>query len=430
MMYLCNCKSGERITIDFLSPYICYDYQIEILELINSIPKIKWGIKDLLTDKDYYGDKWKYSFAIYNSSGEIIGVLISYFRIADEKHILDSLYIHKLSIREDYKNNGIGSKALQFVIQHVFKLMKWLLNITVQTNDCLENSKVLHFYEKNGFIRLYNVFYTDKVDILMLYKRPEELNSINCEQLYCPQQLKYYHPRLCHIVGALPAIMQLPEIYFSSTNYHKKNHVKFILQNYNIHVSFVSQPFPLTEPQIERADPEEELNLVRFPLKFISRFINNTPYVVEDSMLFIEFFNRNNKKWELPGADTKRWWKQLEAEGLLSILGNTKKRKAKFVSQTGAYTQANEYYFGRGELSGSIADSIPSCINSSIGTYPYFFHQVFIPDGATKTLSEMNAFEFSQYDYMRLSFRNLIEQLSMSYSFYNKYAIILEHHEE
>lgn len=190
--------------------------------------------------------------------------------------------------------------------------------------------------------------------------------------------------------------------------------MKFIFNNYNIDVIFVKYKAELTEPQIESPDLEEEKKLVSLPLKSFSRFISRekVPFIIEDTMLFIEFFNRNGKQWELPGLDTKRWLRQMGLDGILEIMGNTGTRKAKFVSQTGAYLRANNYCFGRGEVNGKIANYKSEIITPKYGTYPYFFHLIFIPEGASKTLAEMDMFEYAQYDYMRKSIRMLIDEIS------------------
>lgn len=206
----------------------------------------------------------------------------------------------------------------------------------------------------------------------------------------------------------------LPIIYFASTNEKKKEIVKFIFHNYNIDVNFVKSPIELTEPQVEKPELEEERKLVSLPLKSISRFINKNmvPYTIEDTMLFVEFFNRNGNQWELPGLDTKRWLRQMGLDGFLEIMGNTSKRRAKFVSQTGAYVKAKEYCYGRGEVYGTISYKKSEIMQPKYGTYPYFFHLLFIPDGADKTLAEMDMYEYAQYDYMRISIVQLIKNLS------------------
>ena len=399
------------IKIDKLTQQQCYENSAEILNLINLIPHIEWNIVDLLSNEmDYYGDKWKYSYVIKNSNDRIIGILISYFRLADTKHIFDSLYIHRFAIDPEYQNAGIGTKALNYFIKRSFNEIPWLLNISAQTNNNESNRKVIQFYRNIGFEDMYDVLYPEKTDILLLFERkffkpfqfPEfELDKINLR-----------HPRFNVITDAFDPQNVLPVFYFASTNIQKKRIVQFIFHNYNIEVTFVKPPIELTEPQIERPELEEERKLVSLPLKTVSRFISTVPYTIEDTMLFIEFFNRNGSEMELPGLDTKRWLRQLGLDGLLEIMGNTNKRMAKFVSQTGAYIKANDYYFGRGEVFGRIAYKKSQVITPKYGTYPYFFHLLFIPDGADKTLAEMDMFEYAKYDYMRKSIVQLIGELS------------------
>lgn len=104
-------------------------------------------------------------------------------------------------------------------------------------------------------------------------------------------------------------------------------------------------------------------------------------------------------------------------------MGNTNNRKARFVSQTGAYIKSNEYYFGRGETMGHISKKALSSLDLAKGTYPKFFHSIFIPDGSDKTLAEMDVYEFSKYDYIRKSIKELINQLDYSYLFHDSYTL-------
>lgn len=403
-------KAGE-IQICQLSETYCRDHCHEILKLINIIPYISWTPYELFSqNEDFYKNKWNYSYVIKNSTNKIIGVLIAYFRMSDTKHIFDSLYLHRLVIDPEYQNKGIGTEVLRYFIQKSFAEIPWLLNISVQTNNSISNEHVIRFYKKFGFRSMYNISYSNKIDVLLLLERKNtilqlfdhiELNKINLR-----------HPRLNVSLEGNKIQNVLPVIYFSSTNAKKKEIIEFIFHNYNIDVAFVESPIELTEPQIEKPELEEERKLVSVPLKNVSRFITKVPYIIEDTMLFIEFFNRNGKQWELPGLDTKRWLRQMELDGLLEIMGNTSKRKARFVSQTGAYTKPNKYYFGRGEIRGSIAYQKSKVENPKYGTYPYFFHLIFIPEGAEKTLAEMDMYEYAQYDYMRKSVVQLIHELS------------------
>jgi len=386
MSYSFVCSKNERININKLSFQYCKEHKEEILEIINIIPYINWTSQELLSqEQDYYGNKWKYSYVITNSENKIIGILIAYFRIADQKHIFDSLYIHKFAIIAEYQNIGIGTEVLKHFVSKSFAEIPWLLNISCQTNDNINNVKVLNFYRNVGFKDMYNVTYPNKTDMLLLLER-DNYKITNSDVIYM-DGIHLKHPRLNVSISEGGGQDVLPIIYFSSTNEKKKEIVKFIFHNYNIGINFISLSVELTEPQVEKPELEEERKLVSLPLKAVSRFINKVPYAIEDTMLFVEFFNRNGSKWELPGLDTKRWLRQMGLDGFLEIMGETTKRKARFVSQTGAYIKPNKYYYGRGELVGKITYKKAEVVKPKYGTYPYFFHLVFIPDGADKTLA-------------------------------------------
>ena len=340
--------------------------------------------------------------------------------MADEKHIFDSLYIHKLAIIPKYQNMGIGTYLIQYFITKSFTEVEWLLNISVQTNDELKNKHILSFYQKIGFRKMYNIEYPEKRDVLLLYEK-KEYRGFGIELTVVSKHLK--HPRLEVTIDSWQDKYTLPILYFATSNEKKKEIVEFILHNYNIEVVFVKPKVELTEPQVEGPGIEEERKLVSLPLKSISRFISEVPYVVEDTMLFIGFFNRNGKEWELPGLDTKRWLRQLKLEGVLEILGDSTERRARFVSQTGAYLKANTYFYGRGEIEGSISKKIAFVEKPLYGTYPYFFHRIFIPKGATKTLAEMDMYEYSKYDYMRKSLKELINAIGATGSINRNYTI-------
>lgn len=423
MMYSFESSLGEKIRILKITEEGCADHSIEILDIINIIPFIHWNVEDLLSHKeDYYHNKWNYSYYAINDEDEIVGVLIAYFRLADGKHIFDSLYLHRLAVRPDYQNRGIGTEMLSYFVNAAFHEIPWLLNITAQTNQNDRNEYVIQFYHKFGFRDMYQVDYPEKTDILMMLERHRY--NINLKYHFLRKSDFLAHPRF-------PGCFEVPLIFFASTNPKKKEIVQFIFHNYNIEVKFVKSPIELTEPQIEAPDLEEERKLVSYPLKLVSRFVNdNYPYTIEDTMLFVEYFN-NGDKWELPGFDTKRWLRQMGLDGFLKIMGNTNSRKAKFVSQVGAYVKSHTYYYGRGEINGRIALAKSIVSKPLYGTYPYFFHLIFIPDGENKTLAEMNMFEYAKYDYMRKAIKELIEQIAHDDSFIrNRQYTIFDYYSE
>ena len=413
---------NEKIYIEQLDDLIVENHCEEILGLVNIIPHISWDTAELMSqDEDYYNNKWNYSYVIVNEKKEIIGIIVAYFRVADEKHIFDSLYLHRLAIAPKYQNQGIGTQAINYFINKAYEQIPWLLNISAQTNDTADNQKVINFYKNIGFKEMYNIYYPDKKDVLMLFEKHQKESLIKRNKRYHSLNLK--HPRLSLCIEGEKNNNVLPTIYFASTNAKKREIVHFIFNNYNIEVSFVKPPIELIEPQIESADLEEERKLVSVPLKMVSRFISTVPYIVEDTMLFVEYFNRNNEQWELPGLDTKRWLRQMGLEGMLEIMGDTKRRKAKFVSQTGAYIKSSTYCYGRGEIQGRIANEVSVVSKPRYGTYPYFFHLIFIPDGANKTLAEMDMHEYAKYDYMRKSIVQLIDEIEKSGELQRHYTL-------
>lgn len=416
---LCNEK---KIYIEQLDDLIVKNHCEEILRLVNIIPHIACNTADLLSQgEDYYNNKWNYSYVIVNEKQEIIGIIVAYFRVADDKHIFDSLYLHRLAIAPKYQNQGIGTQAINYFINKAYEQIPWLLNISAQTNDTADNRKVINFYKNIGFKEMYNIYYPDKKDILMLFEKHQKEFLIKRNKRY--QSLNLKHPRLSLCIEGEKNNNVLPTIYFASTNAKKREMVHFIFNNYNIEVSFVKPPIELIEPQIESSDLEEERKLVSVPLKMVSRFISTVPYIVEDTMLFVEYFNRNNEQWELPGLDTKRWLRQMGLEGMLEIMGDTKRRKAKFVSQTGAYIKSSTYCYGRGEILGRIANEVPVVSKPRYGTYPYFFHLIFIPDGANKTLAEMDMHEYAKYDYMRKSIVQMIDEIEKNGELQRHYTL-------
>ena len=152
MSYSFISTKEEKIQIDKLSYSYCKEHCNELLNIINIIPYIHWTSSELFSqDEDFYGDKWRYSYVIRNSKNKIIGVLIAYFRVADKKHIFDSLYIHRFAIIPEYQNIGIGTETLKYFIKRSFQEIPWLLNISAQTNDHLENNHVIRFYKNVGF---------------------------------------------------------------------------------------------------------------------------------------------------------------------------------------------------------------------------------------------------------------------------------------
>lgn len=197
------------------------------------------------------------------------------------------------------------------------------------------------------------------------------------------------------------------KLYFYTSSSIKFNHYKFIFHEQGI--KLIQEPVKLfvLEPQIEDSSDDHLMNLVLHPLKQMARFIENEqkyPAMIEDTILQVDFFNTTGSSVKLPGADTKNWWKALGNEGILSIMGETTRRSARFVSIIGIYSGKGEYRVYQGYTDGQISMEVresqnPPPENKVIN--PHFFHKIFIPDGSKKTMAEMDYIEFESFDYRR-----------------------------
>lgn len=386
----------------------------DILDIHSLIPGVDcWTTEDLLADKHaqrIFPQKWELSVALYDREKSVpIGFIISYFRLASEFHPLDSVYIHRFALSRRYQNQGIGSAALRSYAERLFSAIPWLQNITVQTNTSPSNDWVVQFYEKNSFRKI--------CDVLYKFKRDWLLGLVRADSRYVDFGKVFYtslkHPRLTEDAR------EKTIIYISTTNVKKFAEISSIFTDFNIEAKQVkSPPNELIEPQIERSDPEIEKELVRHPLRLAARFLEvgtTLPFVVEDTALYIEHFNGNFYSAELPGYDTKRWWRQLGTTGLLKLMEGSARRRAKYVSQFGCYIRGGQYVVGRGETLGSIAfESRVSgeCMRWVPRTSPWFFHSVFIPDGSNLTFGEMNPREFAMFDYKRKAILDFAPRLN------------------
>lgn len=172
-----------------------------------------------------------------------------------------------------------------------------------------------------------------------------------------------------------------------------------------------SPPVPgKQEPQVEGCGEEAERILVARPLDAVADLVERGalyPFVVEDTMLFIEHFNRDYANERiLPGPDTKRWWRALGADGVLELMAGSERRRAQYVCQMGVLIGPGDRRFFRAQVDGRIAhqvDPSPSRADTARGDFPRstFFHTIFIPDGAPATLAGLDQDTFLRHDYRR-----------------------------
>lgn len=206
-------------------------------------------------------------------------------------------------------------------------------------------------------------------------------------------------------------------VFFSTGSAPKLQQYRHLLGEHGLSVQPV-RPLPsLHEPQVDGSGARAEIVLVELPLKDLARFAARDatfPLVVEDTMLFVEHFNRDWAHPMLPGPDTKRWWHALGNEGLLDLLVGSDRRQALYVCQLGVLTREGRYHSFRAEVPGRISEA-PRSAPEAWAAFPRanatYFHQVFVPESANKTLAEMPPDTFRHFDYRRRAVGEAVQTL-------------------
>lgn len=407
-------RTGARYSVRPATPPLVQAHLSEIEDLHQSIPHTRTRFQDLFhsatsSDGAPYRMRNQLSFLLFDKS-RCIGMAISYFREAPHA-LIESVYLHRLAIHGDFRRRGLGTALLKLSINTYLNQLPWLLTITAQTNFESANEGVMSFYHQLGFRRVGTVAYPDKTDILMEMTRDYwEACDWRVRQSMGPATAD-----ICRSLGK--PVEGAPFIFFGSTSEAKTAQYEFLLRSVGLRIRSALPVVPLTEPQVEGSGPGPESELVSAPLKGFARFAKlrgSFPLLIEDTMLFIERFNR---EWPigamLPGPDTKRWWQALGIEGLLDLMGETTKRRARYVCQIGVSLGPGDYRFFRSDLDGTIAKE-PG-LGANAEPFPYsnstFFHRVFVADGHSVPLSDLPAIEFQSVDYRRSCLLKALETL-------------------
>jgi inosine/xanthosine triphosphate pyrophosphatase family protein/ribosomal protein S18 acetylase RimI-like enzyme len=402
-----NC--GEPYTVMVLSRLLAAAVAPAIVNIHNDIPHVLWTEDDLLSMESVsgvkYENKFVLSFLLLDHKGDVAGVLIAYRRTRTRRHPFESVYIHRLAIRSDIRGRTLGQQLVQTAINAYFSNYPGLQTVTVQTNLEDSNRDVLRFYDSIGFRRWGPVHYPEKTDILFEISR--------AETPYLPwfgrSEIRFRGKGIVGDAGMPPVA------FLASTSLVNKVQYSYLFQSHGIELRFVGSKLNFVEPQIDGADEYPEQQLVEFPLKNNARYLalsNKFPVVLDDTMLFIEHYNEGSP-WLLPGPDTKRWWAALGLDGILRTMEGSRRRRAKYVCQLGVAYGDGVYETYRYELAGRISDTIGGdpYLSSHPFTDSHYFHKIFIPDGANRTLSEMEADEFFKYDYRRLCLEKAIPKI-------------------
>ncbi|MDO9580988.1 MAG: RdgB/HAM1 family non-canonical purine NTP pyrophosphatase [Bacteroidales bacterium] len=198
-------------------------------------------------------------------------------------------------------------------------------------------------------------------------------------------------------------------IIFASNNEHKIKEIKSILGN-----SFTL--LSLSDININDEIPEEEPLLEGNALSK-ARYIHNATGMnvfADDTGLEIESLDG------LPGVHSARFAGEnkdstANIEKVLTLLGKTKNRKARFRTVIALILEKEEYLF-EGIVTGTI-------IYEKRGTEGFGYDPVFVPEGKTKTFAEMDLNEKNSVSHRARAFKKLREFLHQRTAPNNKKTI-------
>ncbi|MEX1111854.1 MAG: RdgB/HAM1 family non-canonical purine NTP pyrophosphatase [Candidatus Andersenbacteria bacterium] len=181
------------------------------------------------------------------------------------------------------------------------------------------------------------------------------------------------------------------KIYFVTTNRHKFQEVQDILKDY-----------PVKLEQLDRSYEENHDESIEIIARSAARKLAEElqqPVVVEDSGLYFEAYEG------FPGALPKFVMNTLGFKGILKLLEG-ESRNAYFKGIVGFCMPGSEPQLFEGYMRGTITEEVH---NPDADMMPY--DKIFIPEGYTKTISDMTAEEKNQLSHRGEAFRKFGEYI-------------------
>jgi XTP/dITP diphosphohydrolase len=180
---------------------------------------------------------------------------------------------------------------------------------------------------------------------------------------------------------------------FASNNEHKIKEIKSLLGNsftlLSLHDINIKEDIPEEEPQIEG----NALAKARYVFN-----VSGLNVFADDTGLEIAELNG------LPGVHSARFAGEnkdssANIEKVLSLLGNSKNRKARFRTVIALILEKKEYLF-EGIVNGTI-------IKEKRGIEGFGYDPIFLPDGKTRTFAEMELSEKNTISHRAVAFEKL-----------------------
>ena len=181
------------------------------------------------------------------------------------------------------------------------------------------------------------------------------------------------------------------KIFFVTTNKHKFQEVRDILKDYPIELEQLDREYE------ENHDEEMEV-IARDAARKLARELGS-PVVLEDTGLFFQAYNG------FPGALPKFVFNTLGYKGIFKLLAG-EVRQAYFKTVAAFCEPEGEPVLFEGVMRGEITDKV---YNPNKDVMPY--DRIFIPEGKTKTISEMTLTEKNSFSQRAKAFRKFGEYI-------------------
>lgn len=159
-------------------------------------------------------------------------------------------------------------------------------------------------------------------------------------------------------------------------NKNKEKEIRTLLSKFKIDLEVMD----LDLPEIQSDSIEEiAMDYARKAYEIIKK-----PLICEDTGLFIDILKG------FPGPYSSFVFKTIGNEGILKLMKDEEKRKARFVSVIAYKDSKNEMTF--------VGEAIGSITNEKRGL-GWGFDPIFMPDGSTKTFGEMDVEEKNEFSH-------------------------------
>ena len=180
-------------------------------------------------------------------------------------------------------------------------------------------------------------------------------------------------------------------IYFVTTNKHKFQEVKDVLKDYPIELEHLNLDY-------EESREEDMAEIAKKASKKLADILKK-PIVLEDTGLFFEAYNN------FPGALPKFVITSIGFKGIFKLL-ERESRKAHFKTVAAFCKPGKEPVLFEGIMKGEITKKVH---NPEKDEMPY--DKIFIPEGKTKTISDMTLQEKNTFSQRAQAFRKFGEYI-------------------